>query len=319
MYSIFENKLIGTIEVIGTSVQQQLGIVFNKGGGSATEIDFGVVYFGQTKELSAFLVNNGPNKINYKFFFHPDKDPEQIVLNESDFNCTPQEAGIEMSQRILSAEPINGLVNPYEQIPIKFKCKTTIPVKNLGWRKDMSQFNEKLYNDNPELQNDKVSYPKTNIKATAAVQFDVGGENKIELKNPNEPIAKIITVFMKVQACYPEFTLDKTMLNFWECKVYERKKITIRIINKHVDLPLDFSFNKISSFTATPNSGLIVPATVDSNSSRTNLNSVDVDIVFHPESLGNSNDVIMFRYINNTFSFPIRVQGMCKEIGKVTV
>lgn len=76
------------------------------------------MYYGQTKEISAFLVNNGPNKINYKFYFHPDKEPEQIVLNEMDFTCSPYEAGIEMSQRILSAEPITGLANPYEQVRV---------------------------------------------------------------------------------------------------------------------------------------------------------------------------------------------------------
>jgi len=116
VYSLFENKLLGTIEVIGTSVQHQLAIVFSKGGGQATEIDFGTVYYGQTKEISAYLVNNGPNKINYKFFFHPDKDPSQINENDSDFTCTPYEAGIEMSQRILSSSPIDGLVNPYDQV-----------------------------------------------------------------------------------------------------------------------------------------------------------------------------------------------------------
>ena len=176
----------------------------------------------------------------------------------------------------------------------------------------MCQFNEKLYSESPELQSNQNNQ-KTDIKSTAAVQFEFGGENKIELKNPKESIAKIITVFMKVQACYPEFTLDKTMLNFWECKIYERKKITLKITNKHNDLPLDFSFNKISFFTAQPNSGLIYPS--NEFSSRSSPNSVDVDIIFHPESLGNCSDVIMFRYIDNTFTFPIKVLGSCKEIG----
>jgi len=134
------------------------------------------------------------------------------------------------------------------------------------------------------------------------------------LKNPEERIARTITVFMKVQACYPEFTLDKTMLNFWDCKVHERKKITIKITNKHTDLPLDFSFNKISFFSAEPISGMVSP--VDISSSK-NPNQTDIDIFFHPESFGNYSDVIIFRYINNMYTFPIRVLGSCKQIGKV--
>lgn len=66
-----DNKSCGFIEVIATSVAQQLSIVFEEGGGPETEIKFGKVYRGQVKECSAFLVNNGPKSINFNFFFHP--------------------------------------------------------------------------------------------------------------------------------------------------------------------------------------------------------------------------------------------------------
>ena len=121
VYHKFENKLIGVIEVIGTSVQHQLVIVFAKGGGVMTEIDFGTVFFGQIKEISGFLVNNGPYSINYKFFFHPDKEPEQINLKEVNYPCTPYEAGIEMTRRVLSAAPEEGKINPYEQVRVLYK------------------------------------------------------------------------------------------------------------------------------------------------------------------------------------------------------
>ena len=53
---------------------QQVSVVFEEGGGPTTEIRFGKLYYGQTKECSAFLVNNGPKEIFYKFFFHTDKN-----------------------------------------------------------------------------------------------------------------------------------------------------------------------------------------------------------------------------------------------------
>ena len=202
-------------------------------------------------------------------------------------------------------------------------------MKNTGWKKDICQVNDKYYENNPKLQNEKTN-SKVNICSTVAVQFENGNSNnKIQLKNPNESIAKSIIVFMKVQACYPEFTLDKTMLNFWECKVYERKKISILITNKHTDLPLDFSFDKISFFTASPSSGIIPPcnnSTILENGDNTkpqtlpmNMNFINIDIIFHPEGFGNCSDVISFRYINNQYSFPIHVLGSCKAIGKLEV
>jgi len=92
-------------------------VVFEEGGGPQTKINFGTIYFGQSKEVSAFLVNNGPKDIVFKFFFHPDKTPEDdIELDTNDFNCTPQEAGYEMTQRILSAEPLNDIIKSYTQV-----------------------------------------------------------------------------------------------------------------------------------------------------------------------------------------------------------
>ena len=128
-------KELGYIEVIATSVVQQMSIVFEEGGGPQTDINFGLLYHGQKKECSAFLVNNGPKEMNFKFFFHPNKSRRDFNGNydTDDFSSTPEEAGLEMTQRILSAEPVSGFVKPYSQIPIKFLCKTKIKKQEKGW------------------------------------------------------------------------------------------------------------------------------------------------------------------------------------------
>ena len=127
-------KELGYIEVIATSVVQQMSIVFEEGGGPQTDINFGLLYHGQKKECSAFLVNNGPKEMNFKFFFHPNKSRRDFNGNydTDDFSSTPEEAGLEMTQRILSAEPVSGFVKPYSQIPIKFLCKTKIKKQEKG-------------------------------------------------------------------------------------------------------------------------------------------------------------------------------------------
>ena len=130
------DKILGYIEVIATSVVQQMSIVFEEGGGPQTDINFGLLYHGQKKECSAFLVNNGPKEMNYKFFFHPNKNRRDFNGNydDDDFASTPEEAGLEMTQRILSAEPVQGFVKPYSQIPIKFLCNTKIKKQEKGWK-----------------------------------------------------------------------------------------------------------------------------------------------------------------------------------------
>jgi hypothetical protein len=64
---------VGSVEIIATSVAQQLSVVFEEGGGPETEIKFGKIFRGQSKECTAFLVNNGPREVSFKFFFHPKK------------------------------------------------------------------------------------------------------------------------------------------------------------------------------------------------------------------------------------------------------
>jgi len=119
---VYENLRLGTIEIIGTAVVQQLSVVFEEGGGPQTKVNFGTIYFGQSKEVSAFLVNNGPKEVLFKFFFHPhnekrDKSKEyEIDLENSDFVCTPKEAGFEMMQRNLSAEPLSDIIKSYTQV-----------------------------------------------------------------------------------------------------------------------------------------------------------------------------------------------------------
>lgn len=52
--------------------------MFEEGGGPETEIKFGKLYRGQGKECSAYLVNNGPKEVNFKFFFHPNLQSKVI-------------------------------------------------------------------------------------------------------------------------------------------------------------------------------------------------------------------------------------------------
>ncbi len=297
---------IGVIEVIATSVFQQLSIVFEEGGGPSTEINFGMLYFGQSKECSAFLVNNGPRDIDYKFFFHPDKRRDELPnnnLDDSDFACTPEQAGIEMTQRILSAEPMNGLISSYTQIPIKFICKTKIPEKLTGWRGHICEDYDK---NGANHYKQKIEINPKHFKSTAAVKFEESSRYKNLSKDNDEKISPTISVFMEVKAIYPDITLDKSMLNFWECKLHESKIITLNITNKNEELPIDFSFNKIPYFTVEPSKGIINP----------NSKFPPIKVFFHPENYGNFSDALILRYVNNMYEIPIRVIGICKDKGE---
>jgi hypothetical protein len=306
------DKVLGYIEVIATSVVQQMSIVFEEGGGPQTDINFGLLYHGQKKECSAFLVNNGPKEMNYKFYFHPNKNRRDFNgnYNDDEFASTPEEAGLEMTQRILSAEPVQGFVKPYSQIPIKFLCNTKIKKPEKGWKVTLCPEYDINNKDKPKNLRDQLNKTE-HFQSLAAVKFEEAFVNKLAAKDIEEDFCKTITVYMEVKALYPDITLDKTSLNFWECNVKERKVISITITNKNEELPIDFNFGKIPHFTVEPSRGIIKP------SYSQNVSQVTVNVYFHPENIGKFADVLVMKYVNNMYEIPIRIFGICKGTKKL--
>ena len=302
-----KSKELGFIEIIATSVVQQMSIVFEEGGGPQTDINFGLLYHGQKKECSAFLVNNGPKEMSFKFNFHPNKSRKDFNDNydDDDFSSTPEEAGLEMTQRILSAEPVQGFVKPYSQIPIKFLCNTKIKKQEKGWTVTLSPDYDVINKDKQKNLRDQLNKTE-HFQSLAAVKFEEAFVNKLAAKDTEEDFCKTITVYMEVKALFPDITIDKTSLNFWECNLKEKKVITITITNKNDELPIDFNFNKIPHFTVEPSKGVIRPSYSQTVSQMT------VNVYFHPENIGKFADVLIMRYVNNLYQIPIRIFGVCK-------
>ena len=299
-------KDLGFIEVVATSVVQQMSIVFEQGGGPHTDINFGLLYYGQSKEISAFMVNNGPKEMTYKFNFHPNKTRKDFneYFDNDDFASTPEETGLEITQRVLSAEPDNGVIKSYSQIPIKFLCKTKLKKEEKGWKVTLSPDYDTINKKN-NLR-DKLSNPE-HYQSLAAIKFEEKTVNKLSLNENEEEFCKPISVFMEVKAIRPDITIDKTELNFDECHIKEKKMIQIVITNKNEELPVDFSFNKIPHFTVEPMKGKIKP------SYKNDLGQITVNIYFHPENIGIFSDFLILKYINNMYEIPIKIYGTCKS------
>ena len=300
-------KDLGFIEIIATSVVQQMSIVFEEGGGPHTDINFGLLYHGQKKECCAFLVNNGPKEMFFKFNFHPDKSRKDFNENFSDENyaCTPEEAGLEMTQRVLSTDPISGTIKAYSQIPIKFLCNTKKKKIEKGWKVTLCPEYDLINKKNKNNLRDKLSIPE-HFQSLAAVKFEEVTTNKLSIIENEEDFCKPISVFMEVKAIFPDITIDKTEINFWECNVKDKKLIKLTITNKNDELPVDFCFNKIPHFTIEPSSGSIKP------SLGTNIGQININIIFHPENIGKFSEILIMKYINNMYEIPIKLYGICK-------
>lgn len=80
---------------------------------------------GERREYPAFLVNNGPQPAPFKFkFLQGLRNLDELTIDESEAFVAPADVGKELTDRVLTAEPMSGSVPPYSQIPISFICRT---------------------------------------------------------------------------------------------------------------------------------------------------------------------------------------------------
>ena len=80
---------------------------------------------GERREYPAYLVNNGPQPAPFKFkFLQGLRNLDENYMDENDTFISPAEVGKELTDRVLTAEPLQGIVGPYQQIPIQFICRT---------------------------------------------------------------------------------------------------------------------------------------------------------------------------------------------------
>ena len=113
------------ISINAAIVKKVLSVVFENGGGQASEINFGSMFYGEIRECNALLVNNGPSIVNFNIEFSNEKKAEGEPGTEGRDECkAPRDIGLEMMEREMNADPVSGIVQPYSEIPIKFTCKT---------------------------------------------------------------------------------------------------------------------------------------------------------------------------------------------------
>jgi hypothetical protein len=91
-----------------------LSIVFEEGGGQKSSLNFGTLYMGERREYPAFLVNNGPLPASYDLkFLNGLKNLDEDYQEQAEAFISPAEAGKELTDRVLTAEPLSGTVGPY--------------------------------------------------------------------------------------------------------------------------------------------------------------------------------------------------------------
>lgn len=288
-----------TIEVTATSVEQHLSIVFEEGGGQKSSLNFGTLYMGERREYPAFLVNNGPSPASFNFrFLNGLKNLDEDYPETAESFISPAQAGKELTDRVLTAEPLSGAVGPYSQVPVTFICRTKKHEKKGG------------FTDNVKVQQKPLSSQESRTGSVGT-----GLEEKFQVKPEDYATLALVSfgnlqhddlkVQMMARACYPDIKISKQQLQFGECASNERKDFALTVTNKNEDLPLDFVFSKVASFKAVPSRGKLLPGTEHT-----------ITISFEPKNLGVISQEMTLEILGGVYRVPLKLQGHCNKVGQ---
>lgn len=209
------------LDITATVVEQRLELVLPDGGGQMSELHFGTLFYGQQREVTALLVNNGPNPAHFSTSIEDAK--------AGDTNAAGSDSDDEAFNPI-HVLPLDGTIEPYGQVPVRFSFRPEDTSKPPRFRSQVD--------------------PKSVVK-----------EEKYEMQAIMECPQTKQQIFVDVTATAskPQLELDRRSFKFGDCPVNERRDILFKIKNPNTELPVEWSIAKVANFRTAPTHGRLQP------------------------------------------------------------
>jgi hypothetical protein len=248
-----------------------------------TNINFGSIYHGQSKTVEAHLFNNGPIKLDFaiKVFQGTEEDAE----NEIYLTNTPQEVAEQEFRRVMMAEPESGVVEPYSHVVLKFTCHSKLVERLKGFIHNLMEDHGRDAISS-EVVDNALDYFYTAIFTFPQL------EQRINLQ-------------LQARAVLPSLQLSSTGFHFPPCEVKDRRDLMMNMTNLNDELPIDFTFDKVSQFSITPHKGYILP-----------LQAIALTVTFSPHNIGVFDLGVMLKLVSQVYSVPLKLFG--KSFSKST-
>ncbi|KAH9504693.1 Cilia- and flagella-associated protein 47 [Bulinus truncatus] len=233
-------------------------------------IRFGNTYYGTDLIECSILFNNGPEHVSFV-----------AVLDE---NAVAQELGVDFTQTtsislahetdpslkhgktneinsMITAIPNQGLLKPYQRIPIFFKFSPRWNYSKQGWKNNVCPPPRKDFSLFMKLQIIGASNGFSNNSMDTSSKNVEGSQLEVALTATALPVLMSISPAAK--------------FDFGECPVGEHADVLCTVRNESKLLPALFEFRRIAHFTAHPPNGKIFPGQTQ-----------DVIISFTPKQVG---------------------------------
>ncbi|CAD8050766.1 unnamed protein product [Paramecium sonneborni] len=272
-----------TMDIVSENLSQKLDIaacsvdytrfLMDSKGSQVTSLDFGELYMGKTKIIKLKYVNNAPKGHQFKILTRRGIiNPNDDIVNLQ----TPNELGIEQSEKLLVVQPSNGYIQAYSSIELSLICMIQITPKEHQLAKKICF--------GVDVEKEQMS---REIKYSIIVQ------------QPDEDLI----AYTNVKALLPLVKISKQSLQFGDCDVNDNKDILFTISNLQ-NQPVEISFQKVSCFFFKPEGVTI-----------NGLSQTTVQVKFTPKNVGKySQNIDMI--LNDYLTIPVKVNGEALKITK---
>lgn len=209
------------VDVHATCQDQSLHLCLD--GEAVESLDFGSLYHGQTKVITATLVNDGPTACSFS--------AQVLEEGEGDLKGTlassPAET-VAKSEQPITVSPFTSQVPPFGKVPLTFTFSPAVYIEDKGF----------VCNRKPENHLSNYNY-----------------SGKIE----SEELGLALPIKLQAKALRPSLKVSPDLLQFGHCKVNHRRDIVLRITNSQQSMPLDFEIPRCPYMSINPSKGKLAP------------------------------------------------------------
>ncbi|CAD8106047.1 unnamed protein product [Paramecium primaurelia] len=213
-------SLKNPIDINATSIEFTRFLI-DQNGTQSNHFNFGTMFYGQQKQIEAYLINNTPKQQRFKAKLKKGLHEREETLKLQ----TPAELGLEQTERIMECWPEEGIIEQYSQVTIIFKCKPKV---------------------NEELQVRTRQYALNQDKKMESEKFDYSA---IFDFNDDEPLMS----HLSVNCICPQIKFPPTQtLQFGQCEANSTKDIVFEVQNMSKEQSILIGFPTIPYFTVNP-------------------------------------------------------------------
>ena len=230
-------------------------------------VDFGSLFYGQTREKSAILVNESPVALPFVIGVSIDRDvATEAARNAAEASGRPHTTEFfldewQVDDGSVTVSPLEGLLEPYAKQKVIFKFAPKKPPAKFKFKHQIIQDEQDQYAravggpvqtaQHPEDDHDdqKGRRVMTRPYGTLVTVSSTGDDQTVETKMIDVKVSGLA-------ACASAIRLTPRTLRFGTCEVRSRQKALVTIHND-CDVPAKFDFAKVAHFTVQPSRGKI--------------------------------------------------------------